>query len=114
VSATRSTIVAIVVLVVTFVSGLVVGFGVGRFGPFMRGGGHGDFAAHMMLTRLDHHLDLTTAQENQIREIFRRRHERMLEELSTANAEIERVLTPAQRQKFTKMRMHLAPPRHAR
>lgn len=109
-SAARTTLIAVLVLAVTFVSGVVVGIGVGRLGHFPRDsrGAMPPFAAHMILARLDHHLDLTDAQEAQIREIFDRRHSRMMEEIATTNAEIERVLTPQQREKFKKMRMHLA------
>lgn len=109
-SATRTTVVAVLVLALTFGAGLVVGFGVGRFAHFARGGRGQmpELAARMMLNRLDHHLDLTDAQETQIRAIFERRHDRMREEIATTNAEIEKVLTPEQRERFKKMRMHLA------
>lgn len=110
-SVARTTLIAVLVLAVTFVSGVVVGIGVGRIGHFARGprGPMPRFAAHMVLNRLDDHLDLTDAQEAQIREIFNRRHGRIMQEIATTNAEIERVLTPQQREKFKKMRMHLAP-----
>jgi Spy/CpxP family protein refolding chaperone len=109
VSAARTTVIAVIVLAVTFITGLVAGFGIGRFAHFPRGA-HGpmpQIAANMMLNRLDHHLDLTDAQEKQIRAIFERRHSRMAEEIASTNAEIERVLNPEQREKFKKLRMHL-------
>jgi Spy/CpxP family protein refolding chaperone len=110
VSAARTTIVAVLVLVLTFGAGLVVGFGLGRFAHLARGGRGPmpEVAARMMLNRLDRHLELTDAQETQIRAIFERRHSRMRDEIAQTNAEIESVLTPEQREKLRKMRMHLA------
>jgi Spy/CpxP family protein refolding chaperone len=115
VSTARTTLIAVIVLVLTFASGVVVGIGVARFGHFPRGprGARPPFAAHVMLQRLDAHLDLTDAQEAQIREIFERRHARVRAEIETTNAEIERVLTPEQRRKFERFRMHV-PGRRAR
>ncbi len=109
-STTKTTIVAAVVLVVTFVTGVVAGIGLARFAHLSRGprGPIPQFATHMMLSRLDKHLDLNDAQEAQIRTIFERRHKQMVEEIATTNTEIERVLTPEQREKFKRMRMHLA------
>lgn len=108
-SAARTTVIALVVLALTFGSGVIVGIGVARFGHFTRGprGPMPPFAAHVMLERLDAHLDLTDAQEAQIREIFERRHARMRAEIETTNAEIEKVLTPEQREKFARFRMHM-------
>lgn len=108
-SAARTTVIAVIVLAVTFITGLVAGFAIGRFAHFGRGprGPMPQIAATMMLNRLDHHLDLTDAQEKQIRAIFERRHARMIEEIASTNAEIERVLTAEQRTKFQQMRMHL-------
>lgn len=108
-SAARTTVIAVIVLAVTFITGLVAGFAIGRFAHFPRGEGGPmpEIAATMMLNRLDHHLDLTDTQEKQIRTIFERRHSRMAAEIASTNAEIERVLTPDQREKFKKMRMHL-------
>jgi Spy/CpxP family protein refolding chaperone len=110
VSATKTTVLAAAALLLTFATGLFVGFGVGRFSHFARmsRGGPPPFATRMMLARLDHRLDLTDAQEKQIRAIFEKRHARMQQELSETNAEVERVLTPAQREKFKAMRLHMA------
>ncbi len=103
-SAARTTIVAVIVLVLTFGTGLVVGFGVGRFAHLRP---RPEIGMRLMLNRLDHHLDLTDAQESQIRAIFERRHAKMRDEIAQTNAEIEKVLTAEQREKFRKMRMHL-------
>ena len=71
-----------------------------------------------MLNRLDRRLDLTDAQRKQVEEILRRRHARInamwsgvrprvRAEVDATNAEIAKVLTPEQRAKFERMRMHL-------
>ncbi|HEX2836072.1 MAG TPA: hypothetical protein VHW00_23915 [Thermoanaerobaculia bacterium] len=105
-STARTTVVAVLVLALTFGAGLVVGFGVGRF-AHMRPHPP-EIGMRLMLNRLDRHLELSDAQEKQIRAIFERRHTRMRDEIATTNAEIEKVLTPKQREQFKKMRMHLA------
>jgi Spy/CpxP family protein refolding chaperone len=61
----------------------------------------------MMVDRLDRHLDLTDAQRAKIEQIIEQHHRSIGKEIETANAEIDLVLTPEQRQKFAKMRMHL-------
>jgi Spy/CpxP family protein refolding chaperone len=106
VSVAKTTILAIFVLVLTFGAGLVAGFCVGRFGPMLHAR-HPEFAEHMILARLDHHLDLTDAQESKIRDIIHRSHAKMTTEIAATNTEIEAVLTSEQRVKFEKMRMHL-------
>jgi len=109
VSRGKTTIVAVLVLMLTFASGLIVGVVVGRVGVMrsMRGP-MPEFAAHMLMHRLDRQLDLSETQEKEIRAIFEKRHARMRGEIEETNAEIEKVLTPAQREKFRRMRMHLA------
>jgi Spy/CpxP family protein refolding chaperone len=121
VSATKTTIVAILVIAVTFIAGVAVGV----FGAFMMHRRGGDriprFASHAMVNRLDRHLDLTDEQHEKIAAIIERHHERINsmwkevrpqveKELDQANAEIEKVLTPEQREKFQKVRMHVGPP----
>lgn len=119
-SGTKTTIIAVLVLVLTFTVGFVAGFAVHRvMGP--PGPGHAG-APRMMLRHLDFRLDLTDAQRTQIESILERRHQRlaeirdttrprMLAEINAANAEIEKVLTPEQREKFASMRLHLGHPR---
>lgn len=105
-SAAKTTIIAVLVLVLTFSAGVVVGVGVARFTHMTRGP-RGPMP-HIILNRLDRHLDLTDAQEAEIREIFRRRHGRMTEEIERTNREIEAVLTPEQRTRFQQLRMRFA------
>ena len=120
-SATKTTIVAILVIAVTFIAGVAVGV----FGAFMMHRRGGDriprFASHAMVNRLDRKLDLTDEQREKITVIVERHHQRINsmwrqvrpqveQELKQANAEIESVLTPEQREKFQKIRMHVGPP----
>lgn len=118
-SATRTTLVAVLVLMLTFGAGFIAGAAAHHLM------GHRDgipaFAMHAVLNRLDRHLDLTDAQRAQVEQILRRRHAninamrtgvrpRVHQELEATNAEIAKVLTPEQRAKFEKMRMHLLHP----
>ena len=117
-SATKTTIVAILVLVVTFAAGLMVGVFVthvvhvrGEHMPSV-------FPTKMMVNRLDRRLDLTDQQRVQVEEIIRRHHlaistmwkglhPRVHSEIEQANAEITRILTPEQRKKFERIKLHL-------
>lgn len=122
-SAVKTTVIAAVVVVLTFIAGFVVGAVVDRY-VMHHGGGRAPrtMAAHAMMSRLDRELDLTPAQRKQVEEIIRRHHERVEEiwtgvrprvrtELDQANAEIAQILTPEQRQKFEKLKMRLGPHR---
>ena len=120
-SATKTTLIAVVVLVLTFGAGVAVGVfadhvmmvrGIGRHG------GIPPFATHMMVNRLGRHLDLTAAQKAQVERILDRHHAsmdaawaslrpRIREELEQANAEISAVLTPKQRAKFEELKLRL-------
>jgi Spy/CpxP family protein refolding chaperone len=115
-STTRTVVIATLALVVTFVAGFVTGVVTDRL--LMHRGPHRPppMMAHAMLRGLDHKLDLTDQQEEEIRKILERRHERMSAtmrtELDQTNAEIERVLTPEQRVKFKELRLRLGPRMH--
>ncbi len=119
-SATKTTIIAIIVISVTFVAGVAVGV----FGAFVMHRRGGDriprFASHAMVNRLDRKLDLTDEQREKITVIVERHHQRINsmwrqvrpqveQELKQANAEIESVLTPEQREKFEKMKLRVGP-----
>jgi len=125
VSATRTTLLAVTVIALTFVAGVVVGIFADHVMIVRRGGrlDHLPFAAQMMSRRLDHHLDLTDAQEKQIEQILTRRRvemdaivsgmkPRVDATIDRTNAEIEQVLTPEQRAKFEKLKMRLHGPMH--
>lgn len=73
-----------------------------------------EFMGRHLLKRLDRGLDLTDAQEAQARAIIDRHTKQMLEELTSVHrsmhaefnathAEIEKILTPEQREKFRRM-----------
>ena len=103
-SRTKTTIVAVLALLLTFAGGLMVGAFAHR-AMFMRM--HRPAATQMMLRHLDRRLDLTDAQHAQIGAILDRHHAQMRGQLAAANSEIERVLTPEQRARFARMRMRL-------
>jgi Spy/CpxP family protein refolding chaperone len=116
VSRTKTTIIAAVVLGVTFVAGAVVGILGDRL--LHRRRGIPEFATHALVSRLSRHLDLDDAQRQKVTEIIARHHARInsffagvrprvREEIEAANREIEVVLTPEQRKKFEQMKMHL-------
>lgn len=108
VSSPKTVVIASVVVLVTFISGVFTGIFVDRVLMHrMRGPHPPRFVSKMMVERLDRHLDLTGDQRAKIEQIIERRHRNMGREIEAANAEIERVLTPEQRRKFAKMRMHL-------
>lgn len=120
-SATKTTLVAVLVLVLTFTAGFIGGAAVHHL-VFAHREQMAPFAMRAMVNRLDRRLDLTDAQRKQIEEIVHRHHKRISAiwsdahprvraELQAANREIEQVLTPEQRAKYAKMRMHLG--RHA-
>lgn len=116
-SATKTTLVAVVVLALTFGAGFIGGAASHHLWFAHREAVH-PFAMKAIVNRLDRRLDLTDAQRAQIETIIRRRHARInamwsgvrprvREELEATNAEIVQVLTPEQRAKYEKMKMHL-------
>ena len=107
VSSPKTVVIASVVVLVTFISGVFTGIFVDRVLMHRMRGHPPRFASKMIVHRLDRHLDLTDDQRTKIEQIIERRHRSMGREIEAANAEIERVLTPEQRQKFAKIRMHL-------
>jgi len=127
VSVTKTTAIAVIVVVLTFVAGVAVGMFSSHV--MMLRGGHGapPFPTRAMVNRLDRHLDLTDAQRAKVQEIIERRHARIAEtwssvrpkvseEIARANAEIDAVLTSEQRTRFAKMKMRMGrrggPPPH--
>ena len=112
-SATKNRVLAALVLVLTFSAGVIGGAAAHHLLALRRP--LPPPAAHMLVRHLSRRLDLTEAQRTHLETVMRRRHERILAEVDAANAEIERVLTPAQREKYQKMRMRVPGPhgRHA-
>jgi hypothetical protein len=118
VSRTKTSIVAVFVLAVTFVAGAAVGIVADRV---LHRGHIPEFATPVLVRRLDRHLDLSDAQAKQVAAIIDRHHAqinaffsalhpRVRQEIEQANREIEAVLTPAQRVKFAAMKMRLHGP----
>jgi len=119
-ASTKTIVIAIVVVILTFVSGAAAGVLLAHFHIVgrSRGGRPPRLAPAMMVRHLDHALDLTPEQRAKVEEIVRRHHQRIesltesvrpqvRQELDDANREIEALLTPEQRQKFEKMKMRL-------
>jgi len=115
-SRTKTTIVAVFVLAATFLAGAVVGILGDRV--LHRRRGIPEFATHVMVNRLSRHLDLDDAQRTKVAAIIERHHTRInaffagmrprvREEIEQTNREIEVVLTPEQRKKFERMKMHV-------
>jgi hypothetical protein len=114
----RSVLVAALVVVLTFGAGIVIGV-IGdriyllRHERVIPRGGIELLGKHL-IKRLDRSLDLTDAQQAQIEAIIEQRTRRMLassdalhraiyEEFTATHSEIEKVLTPEQREKFKRM-----------
>lgn len=118
-SVSRTTVVAIVVLLLTFIAGFATGMLTDHLLILWHRGHHlPPFATSAMARRLDRHLDLTDEQREKIEAILDRRHKRINDlwagmrprvhaEIDQTNAEIEKILTPEQRAKFAKMKMRL-------
>ncbi len=116
-SRTKTVVIAVAVLVLTFTAGAAVG----AFGAHMvilHGGPGAERFPRAMVNRLDHRLDLTDAQRAQVEAIIKRRHAhidamwdgvrpQVRAEIERTNQEIERVLTPEQRKRFKRMRMRM-------
>lgn len=115
---TKTIVIAVVVVVITFVSGAAAGFFGAHFLPHRAGIGRGHMMPQLMVRHLARRLDLTAEQKTKIEAIVMRHHQRieklnesvrpqLRQEIEAANREIEAVLTPEQREKFAKMRMRL-------
>jgi Spy/CpxP family protein refolding chaperone len=116
---------AVVVLVATFVVGAVVGAAGDRLLMMRRPDHVPPYAAQLILRRLDRKLDLTDAQRVRIEEILKRRQKRINDlfvsvrpvvhaEVEAANDEIARVLTPEQRKTFEEMKLRMHGREHGR
>ena len=121
VSKGSTVLLAVVVLLLTFAAGALVGVVGGRafFWSRIQSGGKRP-VADFMVKRLDRSLDLTPQQEAQVTRNLHAHHERigavwsglrpqLRREVDQTNAEIERVLTPEQRKKFSGLKMRLMP-----
>lgn len=117
-SATNTRLLAAVVLLVTFVAGALVGaFAVHAW---LLHGGLPKHSAEFITNRLDRRLHFDSRQRAQVMAIVDRHQHRIgmiwagvrpavHQEIEAANVEIDRLLTPAQRVEFHKIRMRLMP-----
>ncbi len=125
-SLSKNTVIAIVVIVLTFVAGMAAGVFTSHMMVLRGGHGAEHFPIRGMVNRLDHRLDLTDEQRAKVEQIIRRRHARidalrdgirpaLRAEIERASDEIAQVLTAEQRTEFAKMRMRMryfGPPHH--
>jgi hypothetical protein len=115
-------VVAATVIVVSMLTGIVVGVAVDRRMHEWSGGRNVRFSARRTLVpgHLEHELGLSPAQSAAVDSIMRYRMSerdsvmartwpRMRQLLDSTRSDIERVLTPEQREKFEKLRMHGPP-----
>jgi hypothetical protein len=125
-SPSSAKIIAVVVVIVAFFAGLLVGVAGDRFylirtRQFFPHRAM-QFASRRIVDHLDRSLHLAAQQKIEIQGIIDRHRARMesimsgirpqmRQEIDTANGEIEKVLTPDQRAQFAKMRMHMGPRR---
>lgn len=112
---------AVALLLVTFVAGGVIGFVADR--AFQMTRSHmAPRSPQFLVERLDRRLNLTDQQRAQVTQIVERHQARISsiwsgvrpqvrQELEAANAEIAQILTPQQRKNFEDMRLRLPPHR---
>lgn len=117
---------AVVVVIVAFLAGILVGVAGDHFYLIRLFPRHAArFAADRLAERLAGELELTPQQKTQVQQIIERHHARIDAvmsnvrpqvrlEIDATNAEIETILTPAQRIKFATLRMHVGARRRAR
>jgi hypothetical protein len=126
-SKTRNT--AVFLIFIAFIAGLFVGISADRFYLLRTRQWfphHGsEFAAQRLVERLDYQLRLSPAQKTEVQRIVERHRDRienimngvrpqLHQEIETASAEIEKVLTQEQREKFRTMPIRLHGPRLGR
>jgi Spy/CpxP family protein refolding chaperone len=114
---------AALLVVVAFVAGLFIGVASDHLWFIHR---HemrrGQFGGRQIADRLDRELHLTSQQKTQIQAILDRHRARidsimstvrpqMRQEIDAGNAEIEKLLTPEQREQFQHLKMRLPPHR---
>lgn len=109
-------------VVIAFIAGLFVGVAGDRVYLFrsrqLMDRHRPQFVSRRVVERIDRELHLSPQQRSAVQQAVERHHARiggimnglrpqMRQEVEAANAEIEKVLTPEQREKFGKMRMHI-------
>lgn len=123
VSPTNTRTTAAVVVIVAFIGGLFVGIAGDHFYLFHRGSRMKQFASRRIVEHLDRELHLTAQQKAAVQRIVDQHHVKIdsilsrlrpqiRAELDAANAEIDKLLTPEQREQFKKIRMRVPPGGH--
>jgi len=118
---------AVTTVVVSFAVGMIVG-AVAFWGWIVHHHGgrapfFGALGEHRIVRRLDHELNLTPSQHEEVARIIHVHHERIetilgglqpevRREFTLADQEIDRILTPEQRAKFAALRLRLHSRRH--
>jgi len=119
-----TTLVAVGILLLTFVVGLVLGVVGDRLLLWARPP-VSPHSAEFITRRLDRRLHFTPQQRQQVERIIAQRQTRIgqiwasvrpqvRQEIDQTNAEIERILTPEQRTEFAKIKMRMMPRRDGR
>ncbi len=124
-SSTRAT--AVLVVIAAFVGGLFVGIAGDRFyllrhGRLFPSRHASEFATRHIVDRLDRELHLNPQQKAQVQQIIDRHRTRIdsvmsgfraqvHQDLDAANGEIEKILTPEQRERFKTIRIRMHGPR---
>ena len=119
----RTTTIAVLLVSIAFAAGLLIGVAGDRVylihGHQLLPGRAFEFASRHLVDRMDHELDLTPQQREQVQGIVDRHHARIKAiwsavrpqarvEIDQANQEIARILTPDQRVRYEKLRMEMA------
>jgi hypothetical protein len=120
-SSTRTT--ATLVVVVAFIGGLFVGIAGDHLYLFhhhrLVPSRQKEFSSRKIVDHMDRELHFTAEQKSQVQRIIEAHHARIeavmtgvrpqvRSEFDAANAEIEKILTPQQREQFKKIRMRFA------
>lgn len=124
-SRARTALLATIVLLVTFVAGVVAGALLHHGFLLRTHRAMSDHSASFLMKRLDRRLDLNPDQETKVSEILRRGHDRIgaassnltlqiSREIERTNEEIDEVLTASQRAKFSEIKMKMQPRRDGR
>lgn len=116
-SPTSTKTVAALLIVAALICGVVIGVAGDRAWMIWRGH-HTEAIANRIVKHLDHELHFTPQQRAAVQQIVDRHRQRIdtllssvrpqiRQEIDATNAEIDRILTPEQREKFRTMRMHM-------
>jgi len=118
----KAKVLAVITVVIAFGVGVIVGGAATLAWIIHHHGGHPPFfealGERRIMRHLDHELDLTPQQHDAVAKIIHERRQRIdaifgglrpevRREIDSANAEIEKLLTPEQKVKFARVQMRL-------